>query len=232
MCWSGEASAVLATVGLSSTTYIAVKGEDKLLWVPLGYFSLMELLQAFTYTVIDQCDLPLNQILTYFGVLHIAFQPIFINMVSMHFIEKRVAQKIAPWVYGLSLIGAMAMVMKMYHFEWAPLCIPHTEPLCGSRLCSFHGSWHIAWEMPLNGIELLGLGYYLPAFILPLVYGSWRFTLYHILVGPLLALLTTNSWNEWPAVWCLFSIGLLLIVTKTPLRALMYQRSWPFWGKA
>ena len=50
MCWSGEASAALAAVGLGSTTYVAAKGEKKALWMPLGYFSLMELLQAFTYS--------------------------------------------------------------------------------------------------------------------------------------------------------------------------------------
>ena len=45
MCWSGEASATLATIGLTSTAYVAWKGEKKALWIPLGYFSLMELLQ-------------------------------------------------------------------------------------------------------------------------------------------------------------------------------------------
>ncbi len=49
MCWSGEASAVLATIGVASTAYMAVKKEKKELWVPLGYFALMELLQAVTY---------------------------------------------------------------------------------------------------------------------------------------------------------------------------------------
>jgi hypothetical protein len=49
----------------------------------LGYFSSMEVLQAFTYSVIDQCALPSNQIATLLGYLHIAFQPFFINMLSM-----------------------------------------------------------------------------------------------------------------------------------------------------
>jgi hypothetical protein len=71
MCWSGEASAVLATVGLATTAYVAYKGEDKSLWIPLAFFSLMELLQAFTYSVIDQCSLPSNQVMTLLGYLHI-----------------------------------------------------------------------------------------------------------------------------------------------------------------
>jgi hypothetical protein len=77
MCWSGQASATLATIGFTSTAYVAIKGEDKALWIPLAYFSLMEMLQAATYTVIDQCGLPLNQLLTLFGALHITFQPFF-----------------------------------------------------------------------------------------------------------------------------------------------------------
>jgi hypothetical protein len=63
MCWNGQASATLATLGLASTAYVAYKGEERSLWVPLAYFSLMELLQAGTYTVIDLCGLPLNQVL-------------------------------------------------------------------------------------------------------------------------------------------------------------------------
>src|ERR1700682_4620171 len=86
MCWSGQASAVLATVGLGTTAYAAYRKEPAAIWMPLGYFSLMELLQAFTYSVIDQCSLPSNQIATLLGYLHIAFQPFFINAVSMHFI--------------------------------------------------------------------------------------------------------------------------------------------------
>ena len=46
MCWSGEASAVLAVGGLATAAYIANKGESKELWIPLTYFALMELLQA------------------------------------------------------------------------------------------------------------------------------------------------------------------------------------------
>lgn len=49
MCWSGEASATLATIGFASTAYVTYKGEDKAVWLPLAYFSAMELLQAFTY---------------------------------------------------------------------------------------------------------------------------------------------------------------------------------------
>ena len=48
-------------------------------------------------------------------------------------------------------------------------------------------------------------------------------TVYHILVGPFLAYLTTNNPNEWVAVWCLYSIGLLLLLLKTPIRDYLHH---------
>ena len=228
MCWSGEASAVLATIGIASTVYVATKKEDKHLWVPLGYFSLMELIQAITYFYIDSCSLPINQVLTILGYLHIAFQPFFINMVSMHFIPERIRKKISWPVYAISFLGTILMLINLYPFEWAGPCITGTA-MCAQNLCSVHGSWHIAWNIPINGMQLYLWGYTLPAFILPILYGSWRMTLYHALVGPFLASLLTNNPNEWPAVWCLFSIGLLLIVIKTPIRKMLHVKKWFFW---
>jgi hypothetical protein len=230
MCWNGPASATLATVGIASTTYIALKGEDKRLWIPLAYFSLMELLQAVTYTVIDQCGLPLNQVLTLLGSLHIAFQPFFINSVSMHFIPEAIYRRIHPWVYVSCFIGTILCLLLIYPFEWTGTCNIGHVPFCDHHLCSVSGNWHIAWGAPLNDLEWLYLGYFIPAFFIPLLYGSWKFTLYHILIGPGLASLLTNNINEWPAVWCLMSIGLLLIVIKTPLRQLLYNQRWFWWG--
>ena len=58
MCWSGEASAVLAMAGFGTAAYVAKKGESKELWIPLTYFACMELLQAATYIYINLCDAP------------------------------------------------------------------------------------------------------------------------------------------------------------------------------
>lgn len=230
MCWNGQASATLATVGFASTAYIAVKGEDKKLWIPLGYFCLMEILQALTYTVIDRCSLPLNQVLTLLGSLHIIFQPFFINAFSMHFIPELVYKRISPFVYGTCFVGTLMTISLLYPFEWTGMCHVGQVPFCSKHLCSVSGNWHIAWGAPLNDMKWLYLGYFIPAFLGPLLYGSWKFSVYHILVGPVLAGLLTNNINEWPAVWCLMSIGLLLVVIKTPLRRLLYSQQWFWWS--
>ncbi|MFN5745908.1 MAG: DUF5765 domain-containing protein [Methylococcaceae bacterium] len=244
MCWSGEASAVLATIGFGTAAYVAYKGESKELWIPLTYFACMELLQAATYVYIDLCDSPPNQILTLFGYLHIAFQPFFVNMVAMYFIPDEVKHKISTVVYTICAIGAVSMMVKMYPFAWAGNCIVGLEAFCGSQACSVSGDWHIAWQLPLNGIRidlthlipgfiygLHGVTYILVGFVMPVVYGSWRFVAFHILIGPLLSELTTSDPNEYAAVWCLFSIALCLSVIKTPIRRYLHVVRWPFYPK-
>lgn len=242
MCWSGEASAVLATAGLAGTAYAAYKKEPAALWVSLLYFSLMEALQAFTYSVIDQCALPSNQIATLLGYLHITFQPLFINAVSLYFVPAHVRNRLAVPVYLICFASIVVMLIQLYPFDWAGQCHP-ARPLCGDRLCSVSGNWHIAWEVPANGIGNAAaeagwwlfnsgyIGYMIAGFMLPLLYGSWRFTLYHILLGPSLAWLLTDNINEWPAVWCLLSIGLLLIVVKSPLRRVLHVKAPFYWPK-
>ncbi len=242
MCWSGEASTVLAGIGFASTAYAVYKKEPAPLWIALGYFTLMEALQAFTYSVIDECTNPVNQVATLLGYLHITFQPFFINMVSMYFIPEKIRKKIEMPVYFLCFVTAIFMLIQLYPFTWAGAC-DSARPLCGKILCSVSGNWHIAWEVPTNGIgnyfaqanvPFLKEGFFMftiIGFFLPFLYGSWRFTLYHYFMGPFLAKLSTDNVNEQPAVWCLFSIALLLIVVKTRIRNYLHVKKWIFWPK-
>ncbi|MCH2037982.1 MAG: DUF5765 domain-containing protein [Rickettsiales bacterium] len=226
MCWSSEASIVLSTIGVTGTLYAAYKKQPLVLWMSLGYFTLMEILQAFTYGVIDQCHDPSNQVATILGYLHIVFQPFFIHAVALHFIPQDTARRIAPLVFTLCFFCSIMMLLTLYPFSWAGLC-PEHFPLCSDHLCSVSGNWHIAWNVPLN-LELKGLRYY-PwiGMVLPFLYGSWRFGTYHFLMGPLLAYSTTDNINEFPAVWCLLSIGFLLIIVETPVRRILYvEKTW------
>jgi hypothetical protein len=56
------------------------------------------------------------------------------------------------------------------------------------------------------------------SFFVPLLYGAWRFTLFHAIFGPLLAARLTDNVNEVPAVWCLFSLGLVLMALNPAFR--------------
>ncbi len=129
MCWSGEASTVLATIGLATTAYAAHKKEPAALWICLGYFSLMEALQAYTYMVIDSCGNPNNQLATLLGYLHIAFQPFFINAISMYFIPQNAARKIAPYAYAICFASTILMLIHLYPLPALGQC-EIGRPLC------------------------------------------------------------------------------------------------------
>ncbi len=242
MCWSGEASAVLAVAGLGTAVYVARAGESKELWIPLTYFALMELLQAVTYIFIDDCASPYNQMLTLFGYLHVAFQPFFANMVAMYFVPAHIKRKISTTVYSLCAVASVAILVKMFPFDWAGTCNIGVEGFCGAYTCSTSCEWHIAWQLPLNGLlsepqeylfgfewGLHALVYILAAFVMPFIYGSWRFVSFHFLVGPLISDILTNDPNEFSAVWCLFSIALCVSVIKTPIRKHLHVKNWPFY---
>lgn len=245
MCWSAEASAVVAAIGIGSTGYAMVRREPLAITACLGYFSLMELLQAVTYTVVDQCGAPLNQVLTMLGFLHIAFQPFFINWISLFFVPEHVRRRVAPAAYTICFACTVLMILMIYPFEWATACSRGSSIMCGPSLCSYMGSVHIAWMFPMNTLFQLVDGetlstfgylanwwmYMLPAFIVPVLYGSWKMTLYHIIIGPVLAFIITGDGHEFSAVWCLLSIGLLLIVVKTPVREMLFVDRWFWWRR-
>ena len=106
-----------------------------------------------------------------------------------------------PWAVAVAGLSAAFMFMQLYPFEWAGTCRPD-RPLCGLELCSVSGNWHIAWDLPLNAIGevnapwVLGnpvlkstighgfAGYMIAMFLVPLLFGSWRIVLYHVVMGP------------------------------------------------
>jgi hypothetical protein len=230
LCWNLEVSIAAATLGFAASGYAVYKREAPALWMPLGYFSVMEALQAYGYGVVNGCHLPANQLVTYFSYLHIVFQPFFINMLSLHFIPATVAGMIRPWSYAVCFAASIAMLTQLYPFEWAGSCVPGTA-LCSQRLCTVSGTWHIAWGLPINGLlHFWGPfpAYVLAGFIVPVLYGSWRITLFHLVTGPLFALVLTGNMNEWPAVWCLLSVGLLLLIVAPPIRRTLYVHRWPW----
>jgi len=227
MCWSAGASATVATIGVAATVYAIKQKEPKGLWIPVFYFSLMEALQAVAYFHIDACNSPTNQVLTLLAYLHIAFQGFFINMVILEFIPKPIRLKVQDWVYAICFMCTILFLIQLYPFDWTGQCKEGLDKMCGSTLCSMRETWHMGWHVPMNDIPWLGpIGYIFPCMILPFFYGAWRMSLYLLLAGPLVSYTLTQNPNEWPAVWCILSVALLLVVIRTPLRQKLQNTTW------
>ncbi len=232
MCWGLEATVVMTAAGAVGTVVTWRRGDAVAIPLALGYFTLMELLQFAGYMVIDQCGTGANQTVTLLSVLHIIFQPLIINAFAMELVPGPVRARMRGWIFGITALCSLVMLVQLYPMSWAGICDPRS-PLCGPALCTVSGVWHLAWDVPFNGMMLpvesaLGLHamgvywgfptYVLAVFVLPVVYGAWRFALMHMLAGPMLASVLTDNPNEVPAIWCLFSILLLAIALSPAIR--------------
>lgn len=228
MCWSLTISAILAILAFILSYRMIKKKESTYLWLALLYFGVMESLQALSYPVVGQCGLPSNQILTYLSYLHIAFQPIVINAFILYFIPKLVRQKIQKWVFGISFIASIALLVRLFPFSWAPVCNT-ASALCGTQMCTIQGNFHIGWTLPLNGIPIIGHAYFLAVFLMPLLYGAWRVVTLILIPSIGISFLTTTNIHEAPAIWCLISVILIIIALMPKMKKFLFHDKYYFW---
>lgn len=212
----------MTTVGLSGALWSKRKGHPPSTWVSLLYFTCMEFIQAMTYPVINQCGTPLNETLTYAGYMHIAFQNFFVQWVGLSFMPKAIRDK---WFKPAMIVAAIPAIFYTSVAFYKPLLAELCRRVwfCAEQTCSVHGNWHIAWQLKLSWLmdyQILHVSpssvYFIAAFIFPLFYGSWRWVIFHLIVGPFAAWMTTNNKDEIAAVWCLFSIAFLTAM-KIPI---------------
>ncbi len=238
MCWNVEASVAVVALGGAAAVTTYRRKDAPAIWITLGFFTLMEGLQVWGYLVLDQCGTPANRSATVASYLHIAVQPIFINAFAMELVPAPVKRKVRVWVYGACVAATAIMLVKILPLPALGSCLPGS-PLCAERWCTVSGDWHIAWDVPYNGLtvraeQFFGIypgfpAYMIAAFVVPLFYGAWRFVAVHAVVGPILATALTTNPNEMPAIWCLFSVAIILISLSPAIRKKVATDRW--WGQ-
>ena len=149
MCWNAGASAVFAIAGISVTAYAVHKGEPKAILLSLGYFTGMEVLQAFSYPSIDQCGSAENLLMSKLSFAHILFQPFFFNAIALCFVSKEIKARAQWWVYGACAVASFLMLLQMYPISGGGQCASH-RAMCGPDFCTYMGNWHLAWQFPYN----------------------------------------------------------------------------------
>lgn len=238
MCWSATASMAMVGAGAGATAVCIRRGEPRAVSFALGYFTLMEALQAAGYAVVDDCGSAANRTITLLSYLHIAFQPLVINAFAMELVPGPVRQRIRTGVFAVAAASAGVMLLQLAPGFGACRA---GDPMCAEAWCLRSGEWHIAWEVPYNAMmawadAALGTAsgfptYVLSVFLLPVLYGAWRFVVFHAVAGPMLALALTGDPDEMPAVWCLFSIGILVIALSPAIRRRFEAERWWAWPR-
>jgi len=150
-------------------------------------------------------------------------------------------------VYALCTLSSAIMLLQVLPVELAGPC-QAGDTLCGLAWCVRSGDWHLAWEIPYRLLTPTGTSFILPEtlnfrlsygmmtyplafFAIPLIYRAWRFSLYNMAMGPILARALSDNPNEIPAVWCLFSVAIFLVALLPPLRSALAFRG-PDYDKA
>ena len=227
MCFSIEMSAGAAALGLVNTLICAVVLRDFHMSACAGYFFLVEVLQVAQYLVIDECALPINRFLTVLGLLHIAFQPVFSNLVLLRFAPNDRARTELRYAIRLSVLGGLFLFGRWVFAGLATMPFPDGaaashEWMVGPRTCSFHGPTHVGWELPMVEVSywtpsffvhffmmfgpmvLLAVGHNLPT----VGFGS----VFMFLTGPVLAAFISGDRFEQPAIWCFFSVSQIVVM--------------------
>lgn len=229
----------MTLVGVAATGVAYGQRQPAGIWITLGYFTAMEALQLAGYAVLDQCGTPANRAVTLASVLHIALQPFLINAFAMALVPGGIPPRLRASVFGFCGLSAAVMLAQLAPVAAWGTCVPGT-PLCGPEVCTVSGNWHIGWSIPYNGLlvpfeQMLGMSsgfptYMAAAFLVPLLYGAWRFVVVTGLAGPVLAWTLTSDALEMPAVWCLFSIVILLIALSPWSRSRVQPRGGGWWA--
>jgi Family of unknown function (DUF5765) len=221
----------IAAVAAAGVT--AQRGDPAAVRLTLLYFAAMEGLQLAGYTVIDQCGAPANQAVTALSMLHIALQPIVINLFMLAWLAPNATDRTRSWVRRLAVLASALVLVQMVPWPGLDRC-DIGQPLCGEVLCTVSGTWHLAWTLPYTDIfagpdSWLGTNFGFPAyvlavFVMPLFYGLWRFALFHAVVGPIASNLLTQNPTEAPAIWCLVSVLIVSVVLIPGARQLFAAR--------
>jgi hypothetical protein len=235
MCWSFVASAFFAAFGMIAVVYGAYKNRPMEILTVICYYSIMEILQSITYTVIDECESKMNQILTIVSYMHILFQPFVINTVALHFIPERISKMIRMPVYLLCAMSLTAGILSLYPFDWSNKKLSEnsfTNIFCGPKLCSEFGRWHLIWNLPLNEEIFPGQDFFIffCYFLLPITYGSYRLWGFFI-ITTIVPILITENGKEFIAVWCLSSVIITVCLLNRRIYSTFYVKNYFLWPK-
>jgi len=188
-----------------------------------------------------QCKTAENQFLTFLGFLHICFQPYFTHYMSCGFARTEAAKAQFGLVRRFCLLGGAWLcsrsLLAIYPDTFERLGVSALfgdseylsngggseghlprEWLSGGVLCTYQGTKHLAWSVPM-----ISPSYYVPAgsihsflmfspFFL-VQHGNWVLNCFNwmcglsiFLIGPVLGDLITSNKHEAASIWCFFSI--------------------------
>mmetsp|Transcript_20185 Transcript_20185/g.34485 ORF Transcript_20185/g.34485 Transcript_20185/m.34485 type:complete len:307 (+) Transcript_20185:52-972(+) len=244
MCFNQPMSFAFAALGFYLAWYVHHYTLNTQLATGVFYFFLMEFLQGLQYFVIDDCDSTANQILTFLGFVHIAYQPYFTHVINSSLTKNPQFKNQYKIILRLCLVGGTMLLGRYFLYlyydqghpitsdftDWSKAAPPAgscrtTEWLRGEKLCTFSGKYHLAWSVPMApatywipAASIHSFLMFAPFFVMKrnmVIQGIFLW-----LAGPFLASYITPNLMEQASIWCFFSIaqiGIMLFIIRESL---------------
>jgi hypothetical protein len=233
MCFSGEASAVFAAIGLFSAWWVWARTSNVELASGIFFFFTMEFLQVIQYLFLADgldspvCDTLVNQVLTILGFLHICMQPYFCHVINCSLTKSEKYRDRYTVIKRLCAIGGFLLFIR-YFLAFVPQLNvmdvsnnQSTEWLRGEKLCTFKtlSMWHLGWSVPMAdpsyyvmGASIHSFLMFAPFFALYEKKGMVLQGVFLFAFGPGLAAWISPNLMEQASIWCFFSIAQISIM--------------------
>lgn len=224
MCYSAGMSFTLAAVGAlaSVAALLDPTWRRNLTYVPLIFYTCMELLQGIQYSHVNMCGTPANRLSTEVAYVLVIVQPLMWNLL---FYLRSPAVSCDRRLFVLGMV--MAAIWMVFHVaarilhgvEGYPGRTFGTNTYDGdSSGCTLRDpGHHLYWKWAsadLGALEASWLMYLLVWFVPALVSRTSRAEAAFTMAGAALAAVVTWRWgsrrDEYASLWCMFSVPLLV----------------------
>ncbi len=221
MCYSPTTSACLAAVSaVLAVRLYQQRDQTCFLWALFAFYAGMELLQTFQHRTVNQCDSKENQVLAFIAFLYVLVQPFFWNYYAWK------CKSSTPFQRGV-FVSAMALnfvmiISFLLRLGTAPAgeSTPLNDMLSGPLCTKQDDNQHLRWSWPI-GPSVSGSAtwfMYFALWFVPLLFADDGLALSGgIAAGAVITYLVVRNKQEFPAVWCIFSIPFLILGTVTSL---------------
>lgn len=216
MCFSKNQSLSLFVLGGLVSLYVYnLKGSIDV-YVPLFFFSLMELLQYFGYVAIETKNRTMNQIISFLIYAHIGIQPYFANMWFKNFIPSRNIPYI-DFSMKLCIVFFLFWISRIYFWENNNkyLCDTINEPNCGLNTLLQKGPKHLLYLFKMRATNYITPSTFMHFFLffMPALLLDVNITVYVTIILSALVgwFLSSDNIHEKASVWCFFATPFFIL---------------------
>ena len=212
MCFTKEMSLGFFLLGSGTAFYL--KNKNISLYLPIIYFSFMELLQYIGYITIENKNKTFNKIIATLIYIHIGFQPYFANLWFSNFIPSS-SKKYMPLILNLCIVFGIFWISRLFFWDTSHkyLCDSNNEPGCGKKTEVLKGPMHLLYQAKVRATNYLTPSIFTHFFLwfVPIFFiGIDKFIYSITLICGLSSWLLASNIHEAASIWCLSFIPILL----------------------